>query len=122
MVMAQDTQKKNGESFTGLIVDARHLQLEEQKFFRIVDESGKLVYGMEYADKNIQSKIGLCAYFSNIVYEDNETRVGNNPLVIKAQRLSNENADIVIPNAAAYTIRSNRVNFRKECKVIVVKS
>ena len=114
--------KRNGGNFTGLIVDARHLPLEQQKFFRIVDETGKLVYGREYADQNVQSKIGLCAYFDKIVYEENESRVGDNPLTIKAQRLSNENADIVIPNDAAEQIRRNKVDFLKNCKVIVVKS
>ena len=114
--------KKNGASFTGLIIDVRHLPLAQQKYFHVVDEAGKIVYGIEYADRSIQSQIGLCAYFDRIVYEDNESRVGNTPLVVKAQRLTNENTDIVIPNDAADQIRRNRVNFRKDCKIIVVKS
>ena len=114
--------KPNGASFTGMIIDARHLPLEQQKLFHIVDEAGKMVYGIEYVDRNVLSQVGLCAYFERIVYEENESRVGNNPLVIKAERLMNGNADIVIPNSAAQQIRINKVNFRKDCKVIVVKS
>ncbi|MBQ7220496.1 MAG: hypothetical protein IJS28_05905 [Synergistaceae bacterium] len=114
--------KKNGASFTGLIIDVRHLSLSQQKAFHVVDEAGKVVYGIEYADKNIYSQIGLCAYFERIVYEDNESRVGDTPLVVRAEALTNGNADIVIPNEAAAQIRKNRVDFRKGCKVIVVKS
>lgn len=53
---------------------------------------------------------------------DENSRVGKNPLVIKAQRLSNDNAHIVIPNWAANEIRKNAIDFRKECRVIIVKS
>ena len=122
MVKLPKEPKKNGGNFTGLIIDARHLTLSQQKYFHVVDETGKIVYGIEFADKNKHSQIGLCAYFDRIVYEDNEERVGDTPLVVKAQRLTNDNTDIVIPNYAADQIRRNRVNFRKDCKVIVVKS
>ena len=114
--------KKNGASFTGLIIDVRHLNLAQQKAFHVVDEAGKVVYGIEYTDKNVYSQIGLCAYFERIVYEDNESRVGDTPLVVKAHALANDNTDIVIPNDAAAQIRKNRVDFRKQCRVIVVKS
>ena len=109
--------------FTGLIIDARHLAgLQERKAMRIVDEKGIAVYGIEFADRNIQAKKGLCEYYNNIVLTDDEVRVGDNPLLVKAQRLSNSNEDIVIPTEAADEIRSNAIDFRKECKVIIVKS
>ncbi len=110
--------------FTGLIIDATNLaELQQQKLLRIVDEKGEAVYGTEFADKNIQAKRGLCAYFDRMVFTSDENdRVGNNPLVIKAQRLSNENSYIVIPNWAAEEIRKNSIDFRKECRVIIVKS
>ena len=117
----KESGKKTG-TFTGLIIDARHLPLEQQKYFHVVDETGKMVYGIEYADKNLLSRIGLCAYFDKIVLTTDEQRVGANPMVVKAQRLTNENTDIVIPNDLAAQIRKNKVDFRKDCKVIVVIS
>ena len=118
-----EPKRKTGK-FTGLIIDATGLaELQQQKLMRIVDEKGVPVYGSEFADKNIQAQKGLCAYFDRIVFESNEhERVGNNPLTIKAQRLSNENSYIVIPNWAADEIRKNAIDFRKECRVIVVRS
>lgn len=117
------TKQKTGQ-FTGLIIDATGLAgLQPRKLMRIVDEKGRPVYGAEFADRNIQASKGLCAYFDMIVFRENENdRVGSNPLKVKAQRLSNENADIVIPNWAADEIRNNAIDFLKECRVIVVKS
>ena len=119
----KEPKQKTGK-FTGLIIDATALAgLQQQKLLRIVDEKGEAVYGSEFADKNIQAKNGLCAYFDNMVFtSDENSRVGKNPLVIKAQRLSNDNAHIVIPNWAANEIRKNAIDFRKECRVIIVKS
>lgn len=119
----KEATTKTGGSFTGLIIDARNLAgLQERKAMRIVDEKGIPVYGVEFADRNLQARIGLCEYYKDIVRRENEARVGNNPLFIEAQRLSNSNEDIVIPTEAAEKIRNNRIDFRKDCKVIVVRS
>lgn len=119
----KEPKKKTGGNYTGLILDVRHLTVEQQKFFHIVDEKGAVVYGTEYADKNKQSKEGLCVYYEKIVLTaDEKARVGDNPLVIRAQRFSSNGEDIVIPNSAAEKIPMNKIDFRKECKVIVVRS
>lgn len=114
--------KKNGEKYTGLILDIdKSLRTEPKKFFRIVDENGYLVYGTDNADKNIQSRIGLCAYYKDRVFiKDEKARVGDNPLFIKAQRIASNGEDIVIATSDAETIRRNQIDFRKECKVIIV--
>ena len=114
---------KNGARYTGLILDVKHLTVDPQKFFRIVDEKGYLVYGKDYADKNIQSRIGLCAYYEDRVFTaDEKARAGDNPVVIKAQRISANGEDIVITMSDADIIRRNQIDFRKECKVIIVRS
>lgn len=120
--LPREPKKKTGK-YTGLILDVRHLSVEQQKFFHIVDEKGTLVYGSEYADKKIQDRSGLCAYFENIVLRDDErNRVGDNPLVVKAQRIAGNGTDIVIPNTEAERVRTNAIDFRKECRVILVRS
>ncbi len=97
------------------------MQVEHQKFFHVVDEKGQLVYGTEYADNKKQDTNGLCVYFNKLVTASEEqNKVGNNPLVIKAQRFASNGTDIVIPTSEADKIRSNKIDFRKDCKVIVV--
>ena len=119
----REPKKKTGGNYTGLILDVRHLTVEQQKFFHIVDEKGAVVYGIEYTDKNKQAKEGLCVYYERIVLTaDEKARVGDNPLVIRAQRFSANGEDIVIPTSEAEKIRTNKIDFRKDCKVIVVRS
>ena len=112
--------KKTSGRFTGLIIDARHLPLVPSMSFRVLDENGKPVYGMEfvYYDRFLQS--GLCAYYNNINYAKGEIHVAGNPIVAKAVKLTNGNVDIVIPNSAAAKVRGSSYDFRKDCKVIVV--
>ena len=107
--------------FSGLIVDARHLPVQPSMFTRILDEEGRPVYGVNFGNRDIQNQSGLYVWYNKMVYARDEHRVGRRPLVIKAQRLSNGRSDIVIPNYAAKLVRNNTYNFRRDCKVIIVK-
>ena len=111
-------------NYTGLIIDARDIAgLEHFKIFHIVDEKGSIVYGSEFADKNIQAKKGLYVYYDRMVTaKDEKSKVGSNPLVIKAQRIASNGSDIVILTEEADKIRANKINFRKDCRVIIVNS
>ena len=112
--------KKSAGRYTGLIIDARHLPLVPSMSFRVLDESGKPVYGMEFVDQDRFLQSGLCAYYNNINYAKGEVHVASNPIVTKAVKLKNGNVDIVIPNSAAAKVRDSSYDFRKDCKVIVV--
>ena len=112
--------KKSAGRYTGLIIDARHLPLVPSMSFRVLDESGKPVYGMEFVDQDRFLQSGLCAYYNNINYAKGEVHVASNPIVTKAVKLKNGNVDIVIPNSAAAKVRGSSYDFRKDCKVIVV--
>ena len=112
--------KKSAGRYTGLVIDARHLPLVPSMSFRVLDESGKPVYGMEFVDYDRFLQSGLCAYYNNINYAKGEVHVASNPIVTKAVKLKNGNVDIVIPNSAAAKVRGSSYDFRKDCKVIVV--
>lgn len=113
---------KTAGRFTGLIIDARHLPLTPSMSFRVLDESGREVYGMGFVDHDRYLQSGLCAYYNNINYAKGEIHVAGNPIVTKAVRLANGNVDIVIPNSQAAKVRGSSYDFRRDCKVIVVKS
>ena len=112
--------KKSAGRYTGLVIDARHLPLVPSMSFRVLDESGKPVYGMAFVDQDRFLQSGLCAYYNNINYAKGEVHVASNPIVTKAIKLKNGNVDIVIPNSAAAKVRGSSYDFRKDCKVIVV--
>jgi hypothetical protein len=106
--------------YTGLVIDARHLPIIPCLSFSVVDESGRAVYGINFADQKFYMQSGLATYYNNIEYAKGELRVAANPIVTKAVRLTDGNLVIVIPNSAASRVRSSSYDFRKECKVIIV--
>ena len=112
--------KKSAGRYTGLVIDARHLPLVPSMSFCVLDESGKAVYGMSFADYDRYLQSGLCAYYNNINYAKGEVHVASNPIVTKALKLRNGNVDIVISNAVAAQVRGSSYDFRKDCKVIIV--
>lgn len=115
----QSAPKTSGR-FTGLVIDARHLPIVPTLSFSVVDESGRAVYGVGFADQKFLAQSGLATYYNNLNYAKGELRVASNPITTKAIRLSGANADIVIPNSAASKMRGSSYDFRKECKVIIV--
>ncbi len=117
--VVEPKQKSTGK-FTGLVLDVRDLPLVPSLTFRVLDEGGKPVYGMDFVDYDKYMQSGLCAYYHNLNYAKGETHVATNPIVTKALRLGDGNVDIVVSNAVASNIRGSSYNFRKECKVIVV--
>ena len=112
--------KRTGGKYTGLVIDVRHLDLVPSMTFNIIDESGRVVYGIEFTDQRSYLQSGLCSYFNNINYARGDIFVASNPIVTKALRLSTGNVDIVIPNGDAAKVRGSSYDFRKECKVIIV--
>ncbi|QTX32231.1 hypothetical protein KAR29_13135 [Aminithiophilus ramosus] len=114
--------KKGSASYTGLVVDARDLPLIPAMTFRIVDESGKEVYGLASVDKERFLSSGLCDYHSSLDYAKGAPRVSDGPLVVKALRVEGpENVDIVVSNKDGARIRGSAYDFRVPCRVSVVK-
>ena len=111
---------KSSGKYTGLIIDARHLPLVPSMTFRVLDQNGRAVYGMDFVDQQHFLQSGLCAYYNNFNYAKGEVHVASNPIVAKAVNLSSGNVDIVISNSDAAKVRGSSYNFRRECKVIVV--
>jgi hypothetical protein len=112
--------KRTAGNFTGLVIDARHLQLIPAMTFNVLDTKGRAVYGIEFTDRQSYLQSGLCAYFNNINYAKGDPHVGTNPIVAKAVRLASGNVDIVISDGDAAKVRGSAQDFRRECKVIVV--
>ena len=119
---AVPAHKPKGGGASGLLVDVRHLPLIPALIFRILDENGKEVYGLDFVDQERFLSSGLCDYHTELGYARDAPRIAASPLVIKAVRtVSPENVDMVISNGDAARIRGNSYDFRIPCKVTVVK-
>lgn len=76
------------QAYTGLVIDARGLNVISSLAPSIFDESGRCVYGMKYVDPDFAVNKGIVEYARNDDMVNNalagKTRAGQNPLVIKA--------------------------------------
>lgn len=114
------SSKKYG--YTGLILDCRNLPLIPAMTFRVVDTSGKEVYSFNMVDQERFLSSGLCEYHTNMSWAKGRASVATKPLTVKPLRLIKpENVDIVISKKDASKIRNSKMNFLRNCRVIVVK-
>jgi hypothetical protein len=110
------------KEFTGVIVDARGLSLSPSLLPRVLDQAGREVYGTGFAAREPAVRIGLCAWVKDSLDVQNE-RVGDTPLILKAQRASGENsADLVVSDedgGILHALPKSRAVLRS-CKLTVL--
>ena len=115
---------KKEQIFTGLIIDCKGLSIKPALSPRIIDESGREVYGSAYVSRTWAVKYGVVGYSKAVETAAKLTdRVGENPGTVKGMKAHGENStDVVISNADASDIRSAAKNlkFLSECRVIFV--
>lgn len=109
--------------YTGLIIDARGLELEPTLYPTIVSEQGNEIYSSLFISREFAVQYGICTYLCSMEGAIREERIGSHPLVFKGLRKSsNGNASIVISMADTKQIErvAERHIFLKECRVIIV--
>ncbi len=109
--------------YTGLVVDARGIQVRPAMSPRILDESGREVYGTMQVDREFAVQQGMTGYARDLTAAMTNPRVTNNPLTIKGIKAEGAGkTDIVISNKDADAIRTVAENlaFLKKCRVMVV--
>jgi hypothetical protein len=109
--------------YTGLIIDARELELEETLYPTIVSEQGNEIYSSLFISREFAVQYGVCTYVCSMEKAIQAKRIGSHPLVFKGLRKSsNKNASIVISMADTKQIEraTERHTFLKECRVIIV--
>jgi hypothetical protein len=119
---AVQTQQPTGV-FTGLIIDARGLNVRPAMAPKILDESGSELYGSRNVDRDWAVKTGMVGYDKDINRAKSNERVTNNPMVLKAEKASGANkADVVLTNDAATQLRNAATNqsFLTQCKVMFI--
>lgn len=109
--------------YTGLIVDARALQLDPILYPTIVSEQGKEIYSSLFVSREFAVQYGVAAYLCDMATALSFKRTGSNPLVFKALRKAGDNTGAVVvsmADAKALEKATERHKFLKECRVIIV--
>jgi hypothetical protein len=112
-----------GGVFTGLIIDARGVDLRPAMAPKILDEQGNEVYGTGYVDREYAVQIGVVGYEKDLNRARSNERVTNNPMVVKALKSAGtKNCDVVISTNDAQRVlgAAQNMNFMEKCKVMII--
>jgi hypothetical protein len=117
------SRPKAGGPYTGLVVDARGMEVRPALVPRILNEDGQEAYSQSYVLAKYRQTQGITAYVSDPVQAKSHAKVTDNPLMVKALRpAENSQTDLVISNAAAQTIHGvkDHFGFLEKAQVLVI--
>ncbi len=112
-----------GQAYTGLIVDARGLGVRPAMAPKILNEDGQEVYGSAWINRDWAVREGMAGYLKDPAQAQQNPRVTDRPLLVKAVKASGDaRVDVVISNADAATIHgaAENLSFLEKCRVIIL--
>ena len=101
----------NPRTYTGLIVDARELNIEPGIAPKIYDEYNREIYGTVNIDPDFAIKKGIVQYHDTIGEAIRKETVGDNPIVVRALSKGPHpyKADVMISiEDAEWILKANR--------------
>lgn len=107
--------------YTGMIIDARDLDLQPAMSPKIFDEEGSEVYGSAYVDRDFVVKHGMAGYAKDMDKAQANDRIKGSPLIIKALGSTGKNrTNVVIKNSDAQALRqiASTQAFLREARVV----
>jgi hypothetical protein len=115
LALKSDGEKKN----TGLVVDARGLKVTPALSPRLLDESGKALYGADCVSEEARKSGGVAGYAKTLEEaKKNMQRVGDRPLVVKAAKA--EGSDLVLSPADVKKLVDANNSYLAEGRVVIV--
>jgi hypothetical protein len=115
--------KTSQQMFTGLVVDARGLNIKPVMVPKIIDENDQEVYGSAFVSREYAVQQGMSGYGKDLEKIIHNRRVADHPLVVKGLKaVGSGHSEIVISNADASKLRSTSesLSFLKKCRVMIV--
>jgi len=109
--------------FTGLVIDACGLGTRPAMAPKILDESGKEIYGSAMVDREYAVQQGMVGYAKDLSAAQGNSRVTDRPITVKALRTSGPaKCDVVVSNsdAAKLATAGENLSFLQKCRVMVV--
>jgi hypothetical protein len=113
------------EAYTGLLVDARSIELQPALVIKILDENLEEVFGPAFVSREFVVQYGMAAYYTDIASAKSDPRIPDHPLTVKALRTDwPSRSNIVISNADAAKLKSTsqHLKFLKEARVVILLS
>lgn len=109
---------KGDKKNTGLVVDARGLNLEPALAPRILDESGNVVYSAYCVKEDAKKTSGVASYSENLENAKKDMKVGDKPLVLKAKSI--KGSDLVLSADDVKKLADGNTSYLAEGRVVIV--
>ena len=122
---AADKPNSAAEAYTGLLVDARKIEVQPALVMRILDENLEEVFGPAYVSREFVVQQGMAAYYTDMQSAKADPRIAKYPLIAKALRTDWPNRNnIIISTADASKLKgaSDHLQFLKEARVVILLS
>lgn len=108
------TKISDDNTYTGLIVDCRGMDIQPIMLPAIKNTAGQIIYEYRNLDTDKVIEFGVVAY-------NNITRTGDNPLVVKAITLYAESDPVISTADADKILNANSTNpFLNNCSVTII--
>lgn len=102
---------------TGLVIDARGLKVTPALSPRVLDESGKSLYGIDCLSQEARKSKGAASYFQSL--EGAKAKlVGEKPLVLKASKVNG--TDLVVSADDAKKLAGTNTSYLAEGRVAII--
>jgi hypothetical protein len=110
----------NKEVGSGLVIVAKGLKVAPALAPRILDESGREIYGPGSVQPGALRENGIAGYLTSEDAAEHSARVGGHPLTVKALKAQGSDVVISAADAAKLTDAQSNLGFLSEGKVIIV--
>lgn len=123
VIPAEGLVSFHGQPFTGLVIDARGMNVSQSLLPRVLDEEGREIYGLNFVKSENATASGLVGYRRTLKNAMRDARVGKEPLLICAARKSGRTgSDVVVSaNDAIIIHAATKISdFLKQGKVVFV--
>lgn len=109
---------EGAQKYTGLVVDARGLGVKPVLAPRLLDGSGKALYGVAALSDESRATSGVAAWFESLEAAKKASLVGEKPLVVKATGL--KGSDLVLASEGVKALGEVNTRFLAEGRVVIV--
>jgi hypothetical protein len=106
------------EKNTGLVIDARGLDVKPALAPRLLDESGNPIYSVDCLSADAKKSAGVAAYAKNLDEAKKNMRVGDRPLVLKAAKASG--TDLVLTSDDIKKLAESNNSYLALGRVVIV--
>lgn len=125
----QEVQYFNSSAYTGVIVNAKEMNLERTFAPVIYDTDGRIIYGIQNLDKDLAITYGMVEYSESLEESaGGNSRAGNNPLVINAvdvkggkNSVNKVNVVVSVEDGNKILLANERSGMLVNCAVVFVK-